>query len=61
MTEELITVEEAARILKVRRETIRRYIKVGYLHAITLPGGDYRLRMGDIQKIIDGINKDGGK
>jgi len=61
MTEELITVEGAALILKVRRETIRRYIKTGYLQAITLPGGDYRLRLGDIQKIIDGINKNGGK
>jgi excisionase family DNA binding protein len=52
MTEELVTVEEAARILKVRRETIRRYIKNGYLKAVTLPGGDYRLRESDIQKLL---------
>ncbi len=52
MTEELVTVEEAARILKVRRETIRRYIKKGYLKAVTLPGGDYRLRERDIQKLL---------
>ena len=52
MTEELLTVEEAARILKVRRETIRRYIKNGYLKAVTLPGGDYRLRESDIQKLL---------
>jgi excisionase family DNA binding protein len=52
MNEELITVEEAARILKVRRETIRRYIKEGHLHALTLPGGDYRLRDSDIQKLL---------
>ena len=53
MNEELITVEEAARILKVRRETIRRYIKDGHLHALILPGGDYRLRDSDIQKLLN--------
>jgi len=52
MTEELVTVEEASRILKVRRETIRRYIKHGHLKAVTLPGGDYRLRERDIQKLL---------
>ena len=53
MNEELITVEEAANILKVRRETIRRYIKNGHLHALTLPGGDYRLRDSDIEKLLN--------
>ena len=52
MTKELITVEEAAKILKVRRETIRRYIKSGYLQALTLPGGDYRLHERDIPKLL---------
>ncbi len=52
MTGELVTVEEAAKILKVRRETIRRYIKSGYLQALTLPGGDYRLRERDMQKLL---------
>ena len=52
MNEELITVGEAAKILKVRRETIRRYIKDGHLHALTLPGGDYRLRDSDIHKLL---------
>jgi excisionase family DNA binding protein len=52
MTEQLVTVEEAAKILKVRRETIRRYIKIGYLKALTLPGGDYRLREKDIQGLL---------
>ena len=52
MTEELITVEEAAKILKVRRETIRQYIKNGHLKALILPGGDYRLRDRDIQRLL---------
>ena len=52
MNEELLRVEEAAKILKVRRETIRRYIKNGYLKAVTLPGGDYRLGERDIQRML---------
>jgi len=62
MNEELITVEEASKILKVRRETIRRYIKDGHLHALTLPGGDYRLRDSDIQKLLSlNTNKGGSR
>ena len=52
MNEELITVEGAVKILKVRREIIRRYIKNGYLKAVTLPGGDYRLRERDIKRLL---------
>ncbi len=52
VNKELITVEEASKILRVRRETIRRYIKNGHLKAVTLPGGDYRLRERDIQKLL---------
>jgi len=61
MTEELVTVEEASRILKVRRETIRRYIKKGCLKAVTLPGGDYRLREKDIQKMLKPSAQKGDK
>jgi len=50
MSEELLKVEEAARLLKVRRETIRRYIKAGHLKAVTLPGGDYRLYEKEIRR-----------
>jgi len=61
MTNEvLITVEEAARILKVRRETIRRYIKNGHLPAMTLPGGDYRLYERDILKLLTNSCPEGG-
>jgi excisionase family DNA binding protein len=52
MTEEFVTVKQAAKILNVRRETIRRYIKHGRLKALTLPGGDYRLRERDIQRLL---------
>ena len=52
MSEELMTVKEAAKILKVHPATIRRYIKNGHLKAATLPYGDYRLREKDIQKLL---------
>ncbi len=52
MPEDLLKVEEAARLLKVRRETIRRYIKRGQLKAITLPGGDFRLKERDIAVLL---------
>lgn len=52
MTPELVTVSEAARSLKVGRITVWRYIKKGYLKAVTLPGGDYRLYEEDIQKLL---------
>ena len=56
-TEELLNVAEAAEILKVRRETIRRYIKSGHLTAVTLPGGDYRLRERDIQALLQSAQR----
>lgn len=60
-TEELLNVAEAAEILKVRRETIRRYIKNGHLKALILPGGDYRLREKDIQRLLSRpAQKEGG-
>ncbi|MFC1933458.1 helix-turn-helix domain-containing protein [Chloroflexota bacterium] len=61
MSEELLRVEDAAKILKVRRETIRRYIKNGYLRALTLPGGDYRIHEKDIQKLLSRPTKKGGR
>jgi excisionase family DNA binding protein len=60
MNQELLKVEEAAKLLKVRRETIRRYIKAGHLRAVTLPGGDYRLYEKDILKLL-GSNQRGGE
>lgn len=58
MGEELVTVEETARMLRVRRETIRRYIKSGHLKAVTLPGGDYRIAKSELDKILKPVAKD---
>jgi len=61
MSEELLKVEEAAKLLKVRRETIRRYIKMGYLKAVSLPGGDYRLYEKDIRQLLTCNRKEGAQ
>lgn len=52
MTEVLLTVEESAEHLRVGPETIRRYIKTGYLKAFVLPGGDYRISQSDMQQML---------
>ena len=38
------TVSEAAKVMNVCVETMRRYIADGRLHALKLPGGHYRIR-----------------
>ena len=48
MEESLLNVAEAHEILRVRRETVRRYIKNEPLKAVVLPEGDYRLNVRDI-------------
>ena len=54
MVRQLVTVEEVSRILKVRRETVRRYISRGYLRAVRLPGGDFRIRERDVLDLLSG-------
>jgi excisionase family DNA binding protein len=50
--EELLTIAEVAEIVKVRPETIRRYVKTRKLKALTLPGGDYRIRRCDLDVLL---------
>lgn len=51
-SEVLLTVAEVAKTLRVRQETIRRYINDGVLKALTLPGGDYRVRQEDAEALL---------
>lgn len=52
---ELLRPEQAARILNVNVETIRRWIRLGKLKAIKLPGGYLRISRLDLQGIC-GLN-----
>jgi excisionase family DNA binding protein len=42
-TIEMITTGEAARMLRVSPETVRRWIKRGYIHATQMPSGQSRI------------------
>ena len=44
-------VAEAAKVINVCVETIRRYITDGRLPALKLPGGHYRIRQADLKLI----------
>lgn len=43
------SVSEAAKVLNVCVETMRRYIADGRLPALKLPGGHYRIRLADLK------------
>jgi excisionase family DNA binding protein len=53
--DELLTVEEVTRILKVHEETVRRWIRNGELPARLLGSarGGYRIRRSDLDRFID--------
>ena len=60
MVEEFLTVRETARLLKVRMETIRRYIKNGYVPANVLPGEDFRISQNNIKRFMEINTTNGG-
>jgi excisionase family DNA binding protein len=49
--DELLTIAEAAAILKVHRDTLRRLEKRGQLAALRLPSGHRRYRRADIEAL----------
>jgi len=53
MKEKFWKVNEVARILHVRIETVRRYIKQGAIVALILPGGDYRISESELNKLLN--------
>ncbi len=56
--DDLLTVSEVARHLRVDDTTVRRWIKSGALHAITLPHRGarqaYRVRRATLDKLMEG-------
>ena len=60
MEEKYLKVNEVAKILHVRIETIRRYIQQGAIVALILPGGDYRIAESELNKLLNRMTaKDG--
>lgn len=54
------TPNEAALFLRVDVQTVRRYILEGKLSCVYLPGGDMRLTMKDIKKVLTPFVPGGG-
>ena len=52
MSTELVSPGEAARMLKVDRITIYRWIKAGRLQAERLPGGRLRIDAEQVKKLL---------
>ncbi len=61
MSSPFSTVDEAARILRVDRATIIRWIKAGLLPASRLPGGRYRIAREDLRLALRPARDDGGR
>ena len=58
-TLELMTPEEAARLLKVCRVTIYRYIAEGLLEAQRLPKGIIRIKREDLEALLQPTHRKG--
>jgi len=48
----LLTSAEAAKMLRVSHSTITRYVRLGLLDAVRLPSGQYRIRLEDVEKLL---------
>ena len=49
----LITTAEAAKMLAVSRQTVRRYVRHGQLLAVRLPGKNLRVDLTSVQALIE--------
>ncbi len=55
MDNEQLSTGQAARLLHVSGESIRRWCRAGILNSGRLPGGGYRVRMEDVYALRDKI------
>ena len=51
-TPRLMTVRQAADQLLVEAKSVRRWLKSGKLRGYKLPGGDWRIDIGDLESIL---------
>lgn len=52
-TKEFLSVGEAAEILEVSTQTLRRWEKAGAITALRTPGGQRRFRRSDVDALIE--------
>lgn len=56
----LLTVGEVAEEFRLDGETVRRWARSGRIKAVRLPGGQWRFRREDIEKILSDAPADAG-
>lgn len=52
MPDELMRTAQVAKLLDVDRTTVTRWVRLGLLPAIRLPGGQLRYRRADVEKLL---------
>lgn len=52
MSGKLLTTAQAAAMLAVSKDTIRRYVRLGQLEAVRLPSGHYRVYEDQVRKLL---------
>ena len=49
---QLMTSQEVAEVLRVHPATVRRWVLEGKIQAMRLPGGEYRIRASELDKLV---------
>lgn len=52
MSGKLLTTAQAAEMLAVSKDTIRRYVRLGQLEAVRLPSGHYRVYEDQVRRLL---------
>ena len=57
MSDDLLTTTDAAALLKVSGETVRRWVEAGRIRHVRLPSGQLRFHRADIEDILEPIDR----
>jgi excisionase family DNA binding protein len=59
MPDDLLTTNEAARMLRVSRATVTRWVRLGQLRAVRLPSGGIRIPRKEIERLLRQAEEEG--
>jgi excisionase family DNA binding protein len=52
MSEELLKTRDVAKLLNVAHSTVTRWIRLGQIRYVKLPGGTYRIPREEVEKLL---------
>ncbi|MEM9710637.1 MAG: helix-turn-helix domain-containing protein [Actinomycetota bacterium] len=58
MTQNTLSINEVAERLRVHRDTVTRWMKAGTLPYFRLPGGQYRIRISDVEALEQSTSRE---